>query len=152
MIAIRAATVADAADIAAVHVQSHREAYVGLFGPDYTAPTVAERLAMWRKVLSSGGAYVALDDRRVIGFGHARGTRITTLYILSSHHRRGIGRRLLRALLDHLRAQGVDEARFEVLMDNAGAIRFYEAHGAERIGQGHAGGATELHYVIPTGS
>lgn len=151
MIAIRAATVADAEAIATVHVQSHREAYAGLFGPGYAAPTVAERRDMWRQVLPGGGAYVALDADRVVGFGHARDGRITTLYILASHHRLGIGRRLLRALLAHLSAQGVAEASFDVLAANTGAIRFYEAHGAVCVGQDHADGAAELHYVILTG-
>lgn len=150
MIAIRAAETADAAAIAAVHVQSHREAYAVLFGPGYTGPSLTERLAMWSRALAAGGAYVALDDGRVIGFGHARGARITTLYILASHHRLGIGRRLLRALLAHLHAQGTREARLEVLIGNTGAIRFYEAHGAVCIGQGIADGAVELHYAIAT--
>jgi ribosomal protein S18 acetylase RimI-like enzyme len=134
VIAIRPATAEDAAAIAAVHVQSHRETYPAVFGADYIGPPLAERLALWGRVLPAG-AFVATDEGRVVGFGHAHDGRITTLYILASHHRRGIGRQLLQALLGHLQGAGVREAHFEVLAGNDTAIRFYETHGARCVGR-----------------
>jgi len=153
MIEFRAATPADAEAIAAVHVRSHRETYLASFGDGYISPPLEERQALWRRALPAGGAFVAAADGRVVGFGHAAGGRITTLYILRSHHRRGIGRRLMALLLDHLHRAGVAEARFEVLDGNTDAMRFYEALGATRIGREpltgpHAGGHADLIYRI----
>jgi ribosomal protein S18 acetylase RimI-like enzyme len=152
VIAIRPATAEDASAMAAVHVQSHRETYAAVFGADYIGPTLAERAALWRQVLPAG-TFVATDDDRIVGFGHAADGRISTLYLLATHHRCGIGRQLLQSLLDHLHDAGVHEARFEVLAGNDTAIRFYEAHGARCIGRRPiepGGKYDDLLYVIAT--
>jgi SAM-dependent methyltransferase/ribosomal protein S18 acetylase RimI-like enzyme len=159
MIEVRPARSEDAAAIAAVHVQSHHETYRPLLGDGYAGPTLEERIALWTRWLPEGGAFVATDAGRAVGFGHARGDRITTLYILASHHRRGLGRRLLRCLLDHLDARGIAQARFEVLAGNTGAMRFYAAEGARAVGRqpvpdgplGAAPPVEELLYAIATG-
>ena len=64
----------------------------------------------------------------------------------------------MRCLLAQLCGQGIARARFEVLVGNTGAIRFYAAQGARALGRqpvpdGPIGArvAEELLYLIPTG-
>ena len=85
---------------------------------------------------------------------HALGDKFTTLYILETHHRRGIGRSLLRLILQALAQRGVATARFDVLALNAPAIAFYEAEGARKIGRREgdpaAGGFADILFEIDT--
>ncbi len=60
--------------------------------------------------------------------------RITTLYILASHHRRGIGRALMKQLCRALAGGGIATASLAVLTVNAQAIAFYKALGARETG------------------
>lgn len=133
---IRAATPVDAGAIAAVHLLSHRETYIPLVGEaDYWPVDPAERLAEWQCVLAGGIVLVAIAAGGVVGFGHAEGDRILTLYILPAWHRQGVGRALLAELCHVLAARGVGLARFAVLAVNKKAIAFYEALGARATGK-----------------
>jgi ribosomal protein S18 acetylase RimI-like enzyme len=62
---------------------------------------------------SRGGLVVKLDD----------------VSVKRAHTGEGIGGRMLEALKDHLRAQGVSRIDCGCHRDNAGAWRFYERHG-----------------------
>ena len=134
---IRPATGADAGAIADVHLVSHRETYIPLIGQGaYWPIDAAERLAEWQQALAGDGiVLVAIAAGRVIGFGHAEGERIHTLYILPAWHRRGIGRALIAELCRVLAARGVALAHFAVLEVNKKAIAFYEALGARATGK-----------------
>src|SRR5437870_1932743 len=120
MIEIREAVLEDALAIAEVHVQAHRETYPPLFGAaTREMPGIEGRFVLWRKALAREGvAYVAAENGRIIGFGHATGDTITTLYILAVHHRQRIGSNLLLRLLKSLRSRGIAEARLNVLALN----------------------------------
>lgn len=134
-IAIRPAIPTDAAAIARLHVESHRATYAPLIDGPYLAPTLADRQAEWQAMLAGPGlSIVAIEAGRIVGVGHAEDARIELLHVAPSHHRRGIGRALLRRLLDGLSARGVSFAIFNVLAANGRAITFYEAQGACRIG------------------
>lgn len=134
-IAIRPATPADAAAIARLHVETHRATYAPLIDGPYRAPALADRRAEWQARLAGPGlSFVAIEADRIVGIGHAEGERIEPLHVAPSHHRRGIGRALLRHLLGGLSARGLSSALFNVLATNARAIAFYEALGARRIG------------------
>jgi len=58
---------------------------------------------------------------------------VHTIGVDPAHQRRGIGRLLLRALLDRADSEAA-EVFLEVRTDNAGAIALYEAHGFDTIG------------------
>ena len=156
----RRASVVDAAPIAEVHSQSHRETYVPLVGEEnYHPPDGEARLAQWTGALSGPGiAFVALDGGRVVGFTHALADKITTLYILAAYHRRGVGRHLLGLMLEALAERGFSIARFEVLERNAKAVAFYESQGARMVSRakGEAPGYSDqellddLLFQIPT--
>ena len=135
-IEIRQALPGDAEAIANVHRQSHRETYPPLVGAENYWPRSNEsHLAQWQQALAGPGiAFIASDGGRVVGFTHALGGRITTLYILAGWHRRGIGRGLLARLCQALAGRGIPRATFAVLALNAKAIAFYESLGARPTG------------------
>ena len=132
----RRAVLADSLAIAEVHWRAHRETYAPLIGPTNYKPAALEaRLAQWTEALAGAGiAYVATDAGRAVGFTHATGDRITTLYILGAYHRRGIGRALLSRLCAGLAGRGVAKANFAVPARNAKAMAFYRAQGARPLG------------------
>lgn len=148
----------DAPAIAEVHLHSHRETYVPLVGEkDYWPADRAERLQHWQALLAGEDiVLVASEGGRIVGFAHALGARITTLYILASHHRRGIGRALLMQLCRALASRGVATASLAVLTVNVQAIAFYKALGAKEAGiitieEGPIR-YEDLLFEIPTGS
>ncbi|MFY9806821.1 MAG: ribosomal protein S18-alanine N-acetyltransferase [Pseudonocardiaceae bacterium] len=88
------------------------------------------------EALAAGHHYLsARDDDSLIGYvGLARiGTEaeIHTLAVDPAHHRRGIGRALLRAVLDHAVGATVF---LEVRTDNDSAIRLYRSEGFDVVG------------------
>ena len=91
----------------------------------------------WRSAVRADDiAVVAIANDIIVGVAHAHGHRIVALYVRAGHCRRGIGSRLLSAVLAAMSARGVREAEFNVLAINAGAIGFYQAFGAQAIGRG----------------
>jgi ribosomal-protein-alanine N-acetyltransferase len=63
--------------------------------------------------------------------GHRTGSRghLVTLDVEAKHRRRGVGRALLRELIDRLEGAGARVIRLEVDLRNAGAIQFYGRFG-----------------------
>jgi ribosomal protein S18 acetylase RimI-like enzyme len=149
--AIRVATVADAAAIAAVHVTSWRETYTGLLPEGVIVNNTAERRrALWEHVLLEGtrDVFVATGDGGdVVGLisGGAMPTVIRgrapipdhdayvdALYVLAASHGRGIGGALLGALAQRLLERGFRALALHVVAANP-AVRFYEHLGARFI-------------------
>jgi ribosomal protein S18 acetylase RimI-like enzyme len=149
--AIRAATTADAAAIAAVHVTSWRETYTGIVPEGVIVNNSAERrLALWERVLREGtrNVIVATGERGdVVGFicggampaiirgrapipGHD--AYVDALYVLAAAHGRGIGRTLIGALAARLCERGFRSLALHVVSANP-AVRFYEHLGAQFI-------------------
>jgi ribosomal protein S18 acetylase RimI-like enzyme len=135
-VTVRPATPDDATAIADLHALTHRATYAPLIDGPYEAPPPSLRLAEWQAALAGPGftLVAVVDGDRVVGFGHAEGDRIEPLHVDPAYHRRGIGRALLRDLLDGLQARAVPSAIFNVFARNAKAIAFYEALGARRTG------------------
>ena len=59
---------------------------------------------------------------------------VDALYVAPEHQCRGVGRRLLSASFERLRAAGVENARVVVLAANAPARQFYEHMGGSEAG------------------
>ena len=105
------------------------------FGPEaYSVTTFLAHVFRDRK-----GLFVAEDDDgRVVGYvvvrvglrwlGARRGG-ITSIAVDPAHRRRGFGRLLMGAGLDHLRSVGVGEADLEVNVANRAAQSLYGAFG-----------------------
>lgn len=125
-------------DLDAVLEVGHRTwpaTYEPIAGPDY----VALGLAKWWTAdavipaIRTGRTLVADLDGVVVGlavFGpHDDDMALWKLYVLPSHHSRGIGRALLQSVLERVREQGRQRIVAQVIDGNDRARRFYESHG-----------------------
>ena len=141
-VTIRPATVADAAEIAEVHIASWREAYHGVVAEDYLAHLDLEtRTAWWRDELDRAGRatqiWVAQDDGRIVGFASLgpsldedadRDTmQIYTIYLEPSSWGLGVARELMRTLLAAVPAGA--PVTLWVMHANQRARHFYRRHG-----------------------
>jgi GNAT superfamily N-acetyltransferase len=132
---IRPVEADEALTVALLHVQADRETYQPIFGPRFEAVDIDRSQLRWDTAISAGDVLlVAVEDGRMVGFAHATPTWMSALYLLGSHHRRGIGLRLLMALCEALRARGIAEIGFKAVAGNASAIAFYQAVGARVVG------------------
>jgi GNAT superfamily N-acetyltransferase len=146
VISLRAATAADAEEIARVHVETWKATYAGIVDGAYLASLTGEvRAPKWKTRLDAPPegyfCLVAMDGDRIVGFvdgGPIRGTHgahrgeIYALYVLPEMHRRGIGRMLVHAALEQLRD------RLPVLvwvLDGNPSLGFYEHIGGVRFGE-----------------
>jgi len=138
---VRAATLEDAAAIAAVHVATWRTAYRGLL-PDEFLKSLGEAgyEERWRRSLAEGASrvYVVEEDGRVVGFASGGRERagedgyageLYALYVMQDAQRRGNGHALVRAVARGLREMGLEDMIVWVLRDNPTARNFYERLG-----------------------
>ena len=141
---IRRATRADAAAIAAVHVDGWRWGYRGQLPDavlDALGSTLERRATFWRDETARQdvAVWVVEVDERVVGFasfGAARdadaepGTgELYLIYLSEMAAGRGIGRALHEHVLAELRRRGHRRAVLWTLETNARARRFYETAG-----------------------
>jgi GNAT superfamily N-acetyltransferase len=139
-IEIRAARPDEAAAIAEAHVRADTETYTPIFGDRFRAVALDASLARWEAAFIAGDELlVAGEDGAIVGLIHASETWMSALYILASHHRRGLGRTLLRELARRLTARFVRQIGFQCVAENARALAFYEAMGAEPVGRKQEG-------------
>ena len=87
---------------------------------------VAEDAA--KSILGFAIAESHLEEGRRIG-------HIITIDVTPAARRNGLGRMLMEALLDHLRAIETAKIRLEVAIDNADAQAFYLQHGFVKTGR-----------------
>lgn len=143
---VRAATVRDAAALAAIHVRSWQVAYRGLLPQDYLDKLdVSDRVEGWQRALRSAdgsrsGVMVVHPGRDPLGFTRFGPTRdsdddasevgeIRAIYLLPEAWGKGLGKRLMCTALTRLAAAGYTQATLWVLQSNARARRFYETGG-----------------------
>jgi ribosomal protein S18 acetylase RimI-like enzyme len=150
---IRAARVADASQIAMVHVRSWQGAYRGLLPQAYLdGLDLAERVGRWERSLAEAGndgrygVLVADASGTLLGFAGyapsrdgdvdpARVGEIDAIYLLPSAWGKGVGKRLMGAALTRLAEAQFDQVTLWVLDSNVRARRFYEAGGWLADGQ-----------------
>ncbi len=151
-VGLRPARPADAPAIARVHVETWRAAYAGIVPDAYlVAMTESKQALQWNNTIRSAvapevvlvAASSDLPGGRVVGFGSCGRARkrpgageVFTLYVAPDWQGRGIGRRLLHALLAKLEAGGLNQALVWVLSDNPARF-FYEAMGGRRVAERH---------------
>lgn len=158
---LRLARFEDAESMAAVHLQSWREAYVGIISDEILKNlNMAERVQGWKDQLGSGyeGSrfnFVAEDPKLgVVGFSsggplrenwgkdmklpealkNASDGEFYAIYLLKSHQGRGIGKGLYDRVAGKLKENGFKSMLVWVLKDNAPARKFYEKMGGHEIG------------------
>ncbi|HEY1750982.1 MAG TPA: GNAT family N-acetyltransferase [Caulobacteraceae bacterium] len=139
-IEIRPARRSEALAVARVHVAADRETYTPIFGAAFEEVPLAESLARWETALAAGQILlVAAEGEAIVGFTHADDAWMSSLYLLATHHRRGLGAALLAALCERLRTGGIEEVGFKCVVGNHRALAFYAAMGACRLGRETAG-------------
>lgn len=76
---------------------------------------------------------VALGDGKIVGYGGYWAcideSHITTVAVTSSSRRRGIGKRLMQALLARAQESGMTCSTLEVRASNVAAVQMYEGMG-----------------------
>lgn len=143
MIAIRAATPADAGAIAAIYAP-----YV-LSGTATFETDAPDARAMRTRMEKGAGYYPWLvatngeDAGGVLGYAYATAFRDrpayrfvveTTIYVAGAVQGQGAGRLLYDALIDTLRAQGFTQAIAAIALPNEYSIRLHESVGFRRAG------------------
>ncbi|MFN2465681.1 MAG: N-acetyltransferase family protein [Candidatus Dormibacteria bacterium] len=144
-VTLRVAGLEDIPALVALQARSWRSTYRGLVDDDFLdAIPMQKWLESWRAHFFGARrdtrCFVAEVEGRVIGFSGAGGAdpseqlgqdvaELHTIYVDDAHHGRGVGRRLMEAVLDYLRGEGYREVILWVLEGNDRARRFYEAGG-----------------------
>jgi ribosomal protein S18 acetylase RimI-like enzyme len=77
--------------------------------------------------------WAAYVDDALIGYGYLRGADhpawIARLAVAETTRNRGVGGRLMGAMLEHCRAKGAEEAILYVMQNNEPAVHLYRKHG-----------------------
>jgi GNAT superfamily N-acetyltransferase len=149
-VTLRVAALQDVPAIVALQARSWRSAYRGLVDDDFLEAIPMQKwMDSWRAhffgARGDTRCFVAESDDRVVGFAGAGGAdpaerlgegvaELHTIYIDAAYYGQGVGRRLMQAALDYLRAEGFREAVLWVLEGNRRARDFYEAGGWEPDG------------------
>jgi GNAT superfamily N-acetyltransferase len=139
---IRNPRIDEVSALATVHIQSWKETYAGILPAAYLDNLRwQDRLPTWRRAIADPDRHVAaaFDDDAAVAVSLAgpttefdsaiAGGQLYVIYVLKSHQRRGLGRRLLASAAEYWRAQGGDRLGLLVLAANHGASAFYEAVG-----------------------
>jgi GNAT superfamily N-acetyltransferase len=162
---VRRATQDDATAIARAHVEAWRDAYAAIL-PAEELERLSEhsREEQWQTWLNDHriAAWVVEHKSQVVGFASLGSTRcgqtetgiLQTMYVLGSYRGRGLGRQLMRVVVDELQERGLRAAILWVLEANPGARRFYESTGwgADGATKDRFGGvkATAIRYRLRT--
>lgn len=133
---VRAATLADAAAVAAIYAP---EVLTGFASFETEAPDATEMAARMTRVLEAGWPWlVAEADGAVLGYAYAAQFRDraayaqtceNSVYVAAAAHRRGVGRTLLIALVAAARAAGFREM-IAVIGDGSGNVASRRLHAA----------------------
>jgi GNAT superfamily N-acetyltransferase len=132
-----------------MHVQCWREAYAEIVPAKLLASfDASKRVDHWRKYIADPSRIVlaAFDNSVPVGLVNAgiadetyfegQDGHIAALYVLASHHKMGIGRRLVGGVADLWLKRGGKTLAVGVLAENLKARRFYEALGARFVRAG----------------
>ena len=140
---------ADAEEIARVHVQCWQESYAGILPDEFLRKLSADaRVAQWQKAISDPDVFVraARDAGRIVGFlscGSAREDaakeadgEFFAIYILEAFHGRKIGRSLIAAAARFWLSKGGRNLVVLSMAGNTQASAFYEALGGVQVYEG----------------
>lgn len=138
--AIRLATAADAAAVAAVYAPYVRDTVITF---EIEPPDAAE---MARRLAAVGERFpwlLACDGAQVLGYAYAGEHRSraayrwdvdVAVYLDARSHRRGLGRALYTRLFELLRAQGYVNAYAGITLPNAASVGLHQALGFVPVG------------------
>jgi phosphinothricin acetyltransferase len=137
---IRLARAGDAAQVLEIYAPVVRETPISF---EVEAPTVEEMRARIDGTLRMYPWLVAENEGRILGYAYASAHRDrkayqwsvdVSCYVRPSAQRRGLGKRLYRALFAVLRRQGFHSAFAGIALPNAASVALHTSVGFERIG------------------
>jgi len=143
---IRKATILDAPYIAKVHVDSWRTTYKGILPDKFLQRLTYEgRTKLWESNTKEQNVYVAENKEGVIvGFSVGGKERtgiyqdyegeLNAIYIFQEYQGLGIGKMLMRPVIEELEQASIHSMIVKVLDDNP-SKNFYESLGAKKIDQ-----------------
>ncbi len=142
-------TLADAEEIARVHVQCWQESYADLLPADFLRKLSADaRVAQWQTAISDPDVFVgvARDGGRIAGFVSCGAARedaakeadgeIFAIYILKAYHGQRIGRALIAAAARFWLSKGGRNLIVLSMARNKQAAAFYETLGGVQVFEG----------------
>lgn len=137
---IRLAGAADAAAMATIYTPFVLRSAISF---ESEPPTTDEFAARLSASSASSPWLVCTIQENVVGFAYAGAHRSraayqwsveTSVYVHSTHHRRGVGRALYTSLLNVLRVQGFFRAHAGITLPNPASVHFHEGVGFSPIG------------------
>jgi putative acetyltransferase len=131
---IREATRADAGALASLHRASIGHLCAGTYSEaEVAAWTDGLEPHVYDALIASAYVVVAEENGALAGFGvcDSDASVVNAVYVAPGSARRGVGRRLMRALESHLVQAGVSEARLNATLN---AVPFYAALGYVSMG------------------
>ena len=142
---IRKATLQDAAGIAKVHVDSWRTTYKGIIPQNFLdSLSYEKRTKLWQTNIENPNYVVFVaenDNGEIIGFvdGSTRETNqepnasdLTSIYLLELYQGTGVGKQLLKAIMQSFKERDFQTIYVDVLAEN-NTRHFYEYYGAEYV-------------------
>jgi ribosomal protein S18 acetylase RimI-like enzyme len=140
---------ADAEEIARVHVQCWQESYAELLPDEFLKSlSVDAKIEQWRQTISDPQVFkrVAREAARIVGFvscgpareGAVKGAdgEIFAIYILKAFHGRKIGRSLIAAAARFWLSKGGRKLIVLSMAGNTQVTGFYEALGGVQVYEG----------------
>jgi L-amino acid N-acyltransferase YncA len=141
---IRKAVLTDAKEIAKVHVDSWKTTYANIVPDEYLNNLTYEKQEqLWINNIPNGDVYVAENNQgEIVGFasgGQERSgkypnynSELYAIYILKEYQRNGLGKLLLKPIIEELTQQNIFTMLVLVLEDNS-SRHFYESLGAKKL-------------------
>lgn len=149
---IRPAKQSDASSIAAISIEVWIGTYLkrgvnGFFADfaleEFTSANIEAQLSD-----SAQLTYISENEEGIDGFirvsfgneapvSNCSNVEISTFYVQPRHHGKGIGKRLLQAVMEHCRRKGVESFWLATNAENSSGIAFYLAQGFEQVGETH---------------
>ncbi|NDI36258.1 GNAT family N-acetyltransferase [Chengkuizengella sediminis] len=144
---IRKATQLDTEGIAKVHVESWKTTYKGIISDDYLNNRSVEFYkTRWNEFLMYKNQFVYVAETKkgeIIGFSNGGRERdnhskykgeLYAIYILKSYQRKGIGKLLVKPILNDLNKMNINTMLIWVLKENKSRY-FYEKLGGRVVGE-----------------
>jgi phosphinothricin acetyltransferase len=139
---------ATAADVAAInHIYNATAVTTTVAWAEEPEALAARRQWFGHQQAAGNPVLVATDDGAVIGYASYADFRDTTkwpgyrftvehsVHVAESHHRAGVGRALMEALVARATARGKHVMIGAIAADNASSIRFHEQVGFSEVGR-----------------
>lgn len=159
---IRLATEKDVQELAKVHVDSWRSTYEGIVDPAFLERlSYEDREQRWTQIIAENPPFVAVhEEGKIVGFAGGGKERfgnlppydgeVYAIYILEAYQRQGIGRKLIRAVVEQLMDEGYTSMAIRVLSENDACL-FYEAIGGKIIDEEELTIGNKIHKGIVYG-